>query len=102
MWFFWRQCGDLGMERQFDLAISLEVAEHLDSKYASSFVAALLKSSPVVCFSAAIPFQDGVNHVNEQWPDYWARLFASHDYLAIDCIREKIWDNEKVELWYAQ
>ena len=40
--------------------------------------------------------------MNEQWPDYWAALFKTNEYLPIDCIRGRIWGNEQVELWYAQ
>jgi SAM-dependent methyltransferase len=93
---------ELHIEQRFDLAVSLEVAEHLDKQYAKNFVSTLVKLSSVVLFSAAIPFQGGTHHVNEEWPDYWASLFAEHDYLAIDCIREKIWNNENVAWWYAQ
>ena len=35
-------------------------------------------------------------------PTSRARLFAEHDYVPIDCIREKIWNNEHVAWWYAQ
>jgi hypothetical protein len=93
---------DLDVERRFDLAVCLEVAEHLDEKCARSFVGTLVKLSSVVLFSAAIPFQDGIHHVNEEWPDYWARIFGEHEYVPIDCIREKIWNNEDVAWWYAQ
>jgi len=89
-------------EREFDLALSLEVAEHLDQRYARSFVGTLVKLSSVILFSAAIPFQGGTRHVNEEWPDYWAKLFGEHEYVPIDCIREKIWNNEDVAWWYAQ
>jgi SAM-dependent methyltransferase len=92
----------LNIERRYDLAVSLEVAEHLDRKYARNFVSTLVKLSSVVVFSAAIPFQVGTHHVNEEWPDYWAQLFEEHDYVPIDCIREKIWNNEDVAWWYAQ
>jgi SAM-dependent methyltransferase len=92
----------LKVERTFDLAVSLEVAEHLDEKYARNFVATLVRLSPVVVFSAAIPFQTGAHHVNEAWPDYWAKLFGEHEYVPIDCIRESIWNNEDVAWWYAQ
>ena len=92
----------LNIERRFDLAVSLEVAEHLDKKHARNFISTLVKLSSVVVFSAAIPFQDGIHHVNEQWPDYWSRLFGEHEYVPIDCIREKIWNNEDVAWWYAQ
>jgi SAM-dependent methyltransferase len=92
----------LNIERRFDVAVSLEVAEHLDRKYARNFVSTLVKLSSVIVFSAAIPFQDGTHHVNEEWPDYWAKLFGEHEYVPIDCIREKIWNNEDVAWWYAQ
>jgi SAM-dependent methyltransferase len=92
----------IDIERRFDLAISLEVAEHLDRDCARSFVDTLVKLSPVVLFSAAIPYQGGTHHVNEQWPDYWAELFGEHGYVAIDCIREKIWKNEEVDWFHAQ
>ena len=61
-----------------------------------------MKLSSVVLFSAAIPYQGGTHHVNEQWPDYWAELFARHGYVAIDCIREKVWNNQDVDWFYAQ
>jgi SAM-dependent methyltransferase len=88
--------------RMFDLAISLEVAEHLPAESAAGFVESLTKLAPVVLFSAAIPFQGGERHVNEQWPDKWAQLFEGHGYVAVDCIRKRVWKNEAVEWWYAQ
>jgi SAM-dependent methyltransferase len=92
----------LALQRQFDLVVSLEVAEHLPAECAATFVQSLVKLGPVVLFSAAIPFQGGVEHVNEQWPDYWARLFAAADYVALDCLRRQVWQNENVEWFYAQ
>ncbi|MGB7710056.1 MAG: glycosyltransferase [Microcoleus sp.] len=92
----------LQIERKFDLAISLEVAEHLPSICAENFVNSLTQLAPVILFSAAIPFQGGVEHVNEQWPQYWAYYFQKNGFVVIDCLRKKIWNNEKVEPWYAQ
>lgn len=91
-----------GLPRTFDLAVSLEVAEHLPPQSAEVFVDSLTKLAPVVLFSAAIPLQGGTQHLNEQWPDYWAALFKTRGYLAIDCIRGRIWANERVEWYYAQ
>jgi SAM-dependent methyltransferase len=88
--------------RTFDLAISLEVAEHLPPECAPAFVESLTKAAPVVLFSAAIPYQGGNNHVNEQWPDMWAKLFLRHGFIPIDCVRKRVWSNETVEYWYAQ
>lgn len=90
------------LPRTFDLAISLEVAEHLPADCASIFVESLTRLAPAVLFSAAIPFQGGNHHVNEQWPDKWAALFREHDYLPVDCIRKRVWENAAVEWWYAQ
>lgn len=92
----------LKLDRTFDLVVSLEVAEHLPPESARTFIASLTDLGSVVLFSAAIPLQGGTNHVNEQWPSYWAQLFQERDYLAIDCLRKKIWNNEHVEPWYAQ
>jgi SAM-dependent methyltransferase len=90
------------IDRQFDLVVSLEVAEHLPKKCAKTFVESLTKLGPVVLFSAAIPFQGGTNHINEQWPDYWASYFKENGYEAIDCFRKKVWQDDNVEWWYAQ
>ena len=92
----------LQINRKFDLAISLEVAEHLPSIAAENFVNSLTQLAPVILFSAAIPFQGGVEHVNEQWPQYWAYYFQQNGFVVIDCLRKKIWNNDKVEPWYAQ
>lgn len=91
-----------GFGTVFDLAISLEVAEHLPAECASVFVECLTKLAPVVLFSAAIPFQGGDHHVNEQWPDKWAGLFREQGYFTVDSIRKQIWTNASVEWWYAQ
>ena len=89
-------------DRQYDLVISLEVAEHLPPEAAETFVQTLTGLGPVVLFSAAVPYQAGVNHLNEQWQDYWAGLFRQQGYLPIDTLRRQVWSNENVAFWYAQ
>lgn len=90
------------INRKFDLAVCLEVAEHLSKSIAENFIKSLTELSSVVLFAAAIPFQGGVGHINEQWPEYWAELFKKFDYVPIDCIRRKIWSLENINPWYAQ
>ncbi|MEO9945790.1 sulfotransferase [Paraglaciecola sp.] len=85
-----------------DLAISLEVAEHLPEKQAEPFVSKVTNTAPIVLFSAAIPYQGGHGHINENWPEYWERLFNKKGYIAVDFLRLKLWDNEKVCWWYRQ
>jgi SAM-dependent methyltransferase len=88
--------------RRYDLAMSLEVGEHLPESSAAGFVDSITKLTPLVAFSAAIPQQGGTGHVNEQWPGYWAALFAARGYQAIDCVRERVWEDGSVAWWYAQ
>lgn len=90
------------LKRKFDLVLSLEVAEHLDEIYAEDFVSSLVSHGEIIIFSAAIPGQGGQNHMNEQWPDYWANLFNAHDYVFLDIIRPLIWNNSEVDFWYRQ
>lgn len=92
----------ISIEKTFDLVLSLEVAEHLPADCADTFVDSLAKLGEAIVFSAAIPYQGGTEHINEQWQNYWVTRFQSRGYQVIDCLRNKIWDNAKVEAWYAQ
>ncbi len=93
---------NLELDRKFDLAISIEAAEHFPEVNADDFVQNLVSLASVVVFSAAVPGQGGTGHVNEQWPSYWAKKFLKHNYLWVDCIRPKIWDDNQVAHWYKQ
>jgi SAM-dependent methyltransferase len=90
------------LPRRFDLVVSVEVAEHLPPECAAAFVDSLTALGSVVLFSAAIPHQGGVHHLNEQWPEYWAEHFGRNRYVAIDLVRPRIWRDDRVEWWYAQ
>lgn len=85
-----------------DLVLSLEVAEHLSPGRAEGFVRDLVAMAPAVLFSAAIPGQGGVGHLNEQWQSFWAGRFSAHGYLAHDVVRPRIWTDEAVPAWYRQ
>lgn len=89
-------------DRQFDLVVCLEVGEHLSAELAAGLVNFLTAMGPVVLFSAAIPFQKGTHHVNEQWPDYWAKLFEGKGYVFVDCIRKRVWNDNNISYFYAQ
>jgi SAM-dependent methyltransferase len=88
--------------RRFDLVVCLEVGEHLRPDAARALVGTLVRSAPVVAFSAAIPGQGGIGHVNEQWPDWWRARFADHGYRQHDVLRRVLWTNDDVAFWYAQ
>lgn len=86
----------------YDLACCLEVGEHLPAAAAPTLVASLTRLAPVVLFSAAIPGQGGTGHVNEQWPTWWAALFAQQGFRPVDCLRPRLWNEPGVQWWYAQ
>lgn len=90
------------INRKYDLAICLEVAEHLNAESADGLVTFLTGLSDAVLFSAAVPYQGGINHVNEQWIEYWQEKFNSHGYEYYDLIRFKIWNDNNVKWWYKQ
>ncbi len=90
------------IDRRFDIAMSLEVAEHLPESCSDNFVQSLIKLSDIIIFSAAIIGQVGTYHINEQMPDYWANKFKRHNYIPIDYIRPKIWLNDEIDWWYRQ
>lgn len=90
------------LRKKFDLAICLEVAEHLPDSSADGLIESLTKHSDVIMFSAALPGQGGQNHINEQWPEYWQKIFAKYGFEMIDYFRPKIWNNPKIERWYRQ
>lgn len=88
--------------RRADLAISLEVGEHLPTPASETLVASLTAMAPVVAFSAAVPLQGGRDHINEQWPDFWADLFDKHGYTVVDAVRPRVWEDDAVDFWYRQ
>ena len=94
--------GGFMVGRSFDLAICLEVGEHLPAASSPALVASLVKAAPVVAFSAAIPGQFGPSHINMQWPSYWRILFEAHGYRQFDPFRARLWDDDRVAWWYRQ
>ena len=53
-------------------------------------------------FSAAIPYQGGQNHINEQEPNYWIEKFENEGFKLFDILRPLFWDNTEVDSWYRQ
>ncbi len=84
--------------RRFDLAISLEVGEHLPFYRAETFVADLVRLSDVVL----LPYQGGTEHINEQWLEWLAICFRRHGYLPCELFRDGLWGDKRVEFWYSQ
>lgn len=102
----WLQVCDLNykleLERRFDLAICLEVAEHLDEKNARELIKSLVLSADRIVFSAAIPGQAGTDHINLQFPEYWTKIFQESGYFLEWDPRPSIWGKRAVAPWYKQ
>lgn len=90
------------INEKFDLAMCIEVAEHLPESRAESLVDDLTQLAPVVLFSAAIPGQGGTGHINEQPQTYWIAKFAKRGYTALDVVRRQTWDDPRVPGIYPQ
>lgn len=88
--------------RKYDLAMTLEVAEHIDEENADTFIDSLTRLSDSIMFSAAIKGQGGQHHVNERALGYWIEKFAVFGFKPYDAIRPRVWQNDEVCWWYRQ
>lgn len=88
--------------QRYDLALCLEVGEHLPDGAAPTLIRFLTSLSDVVMFSAALPGQGGTGHVNEQPLSYWRKLFQACSYEVHDVLRPKLWHDGRVHYWYRQ
>lgn len=55
----------LRLGRKFDLCLCLEVAEHIEAKYANTLIDNAIRHSDIIFWSAATKGQGGYHHVNE-------------------------------------
>lgn len=94
--------GEFVLQRGYDLAVCLEVAEHISPAAGGRLVEQLTRSAAIVAWSAAIPGQGGHGHVNEQWPAYWQERFDAHGWSFLDPWRDAVWEDPSVEPWYQQ
>lgn len=90
------------LERRFDLAMSVEVVEHLLPERGASFADDLCRAADLVLFAAAMPHQGGDGHINERLASYWVEQFERNGYACIDFLRSAVWFNPHVAPWYAQ
>lgn len=89
---------------EFDLALCLEVAEHIENKYSEMLVRNLSQLSDVVIFTAAPPGQGGHFHINEQPKMFWKDLWETKGYGLDEELTENIKKNlrqKEVIWWYC-
>ncbi len=92
----------LRLSRRYDMALCLEVAEHLELEHAPVIVKSLTEHADKIWFSAACPNQPGQGHVNRQWPGFWQDLFNQQGFTCVDWPRWALWAVDEIEPWYRQ
>jgi len=73
-----------------DLALCLEVGEHLPPELGNRLVRLLSELSPTVVFSAASPGQGGIGHINEQPKEYWLTRFEDRSLCFQGALTEQL------------
>ena len=66
---------------KYDLALCLEVAEHIREEFADELIKRLTLTAPTIYFSAAKPGQGGYGHINCQEKKYWITKFNNHNFV---------------------
>jgi SAM-dependent methyltransferase len=84
----------------FDLAVCLEVAEHLAPSVSSTLISVLTKLAPVVVFSAAVPEQGGHGHINLKSRELWHQEFVNNRFHCADRVRVLLRGEATVAAWY--
>lgn len=65
---------------EFDLALCLDVGEHVPEELCGPFLANITQFSDTLILACAPPGQGGHHHVNEQPKRYWIERLAAHGF----------------------
>jgi len=70
------------LEKKYDLALCLEVAEHLPETGADTLIETIISASDNVIFTAAVCGQGprSIGHINEQPHQYWIEKFQARGF----------------------
>ncbi|MEO8260456.1 MAG: class I SAM-dependent methyltransferase [Acidobacteriota bacterium] len=90
------------LDGRVELAMSVEVAEHLEPASSAAFVESLTRAADAVVFGAAYLRQNGPTHINERRHSWWAHLFQKNGYVPFDLFRPSLWGDEQIPFWYRQ
>ena len=84
-------------DKGYDMALCVEVAEHIPKKYADTLVQFITSASDLVIFSASPKGLGGTNHVNEQPRTYWYDLFREYGFKYLGLTTDKLSDEIKAK-----
>ncbi len=88
-----------------DVSICLEVAEHIENKFSDTLVENIVSTKPkTIMFTAAVPGQEGTNHINLQPHEFWLKKFENKGYYLNRALSNKfrydLNDELKATRWY--
>ncbi len=86
--------------RIYDLAICVEVIEHISSRRALLLLDWISENCRTIVFSGATPGQGGTHHINEQHQSYWLNAMMRRGFIPIDNIRPVLDEYKKVPKYY--
>jgi cyclopropane fatty-acyl-phospholipid synthase-like methyltransferase len=91
-------------KRKFDLALCLEVAEHLRKEDADTLISTVTAAADDIIFTAAVVGQGprSIGHINEQPHSYWIEKFASRGFFYLSDQTEEMKGEMKVRgvVWW--
>ncbi|SRR6266851_1074955 len=90
------------IERKSDLAVCVEVAEHIHPDKSELLIENIVRCSDLVLFGAASEHQSGDGHINCRKQSFWAELFMRKGYRLIDFFRAKFWTDPDIVKNYVQ
>lgn len=93
----------INSNQRYDLALCLEVAEHIESRYSKNLLDTLTNLSDTVVFTAATPGQGGHFHINEKPREFWIKAWQERNYVykedAAQALKEEMHKNHVLR-WY--
>ena len=103
-----RQVSMFDIEDQGDVVLCIEVAEHLETHLNADIVQAIrrcLTPRGILIWTAAIPGQGGVGHINCQPQQYWHNMFVQAGLLPLSDLRQELlhWITQGYHMgWFTQ
>jgi 2-polyprenyl-3-methyl-5-hydroxy-6-metoxy-1,4-benzoquinol methylase len=92
------------LNRNYDLLICFEVAEHICKRFSKQLVSNCVNNGERILFTAAPVGQGGVGHINEQPYQFWINLFEAAGFSLNTDLSEQMktdMKSENVVSWIA-
>ena len=87
-------------DSHYDLAICVEVLEHVSPKAAQNIFDEFSKKCSFIVFGAAIKGQGGTHHINEQSFEFWTNEMLRRGLIPVDVFRPQLLRDKQVPGYY--